>query len=248
MLKEVGKTYHVCPTYNGGRDWPQGAYNPRSNVMFMPLTNLCIDSTARIDRGPDAAVRLQHEQRRQVRDRQGQGRPHRCDLGRDRQDVVELGERASRTTRRSSRPAAGFCSTAPWTATCERSMRISGTVLWQTRLAAQAVGGTVTYSVNGRQYIAIDSRRRPARGDRRGHDSGGGHLQRWQRRVRLRAAAIGRFGLCAGVRAGGARYPRSAGVASGRRGRQVLSQRHGGPSGGRADMPLASRTFSVRSL
>ena len=53
MLKEVGKTYHICPTYNGGRDWPQGAYNPRSNVMFMPLSNLCIDSTARTDR--DAA-------------------------------------------------------------------------------------------------------------------------------------------------------------------------------------------------
>ena len=31
----------------------------------------------------------------------------------------------------------------------------NGTVLWQTRLPSQAVGGTVTYSVNGRQYIAI---------------------------------------------------------------------------------------------
>ena len=50
VLKEVGKTYHVCPTYNGGRDWPQGAYNPRSNVMYFPLTNLCIDTTARTDR------------------------------------------------------------------------------------------------------------------------------------------------------------------------------------------------------
>jgi alcohol dehydrogenase (cytochrome c) len=30
-----------------------------------------------------------------------------------------------------------------------------GQVLWQTRLAAQAMGGTVTYSINGRQYIAI---------------------------------------------------------------------------------------------
>ena len=43
VLKELSKTYHVCPTFNGGRDWPQGAYNPRINVMFMPLTNLCID-------------------------------------------------------------------------------------------------------------------------------------------------------------------------------------------------------------
>jgi alcohol dehydrogenase (cytochrome c) len=31
----------------------------------------------------------------------------------------------------------------------------SGRILWQTRLASQVVGGTVTYSINGRQYIAI---------------------------------------------------------------------------------------------
>src|SRR5947207_10326498 len=51
VLKDANKTYHVCPTYNGGRDWPQGAYNPKSNVMYIPLSNLCIDSTARTDRG-----------------------------------------------------------------------------------------------------------------------------------------------------------------------------------------------------
>src|SRR5436853_196230 len=50
VLKEVGKTYHVCPTYNGGRDWPQGAYTPKSTVMYIPRSNLCIDSTARTDR------------------------------------------------------------------------------------------------------------------------------------------------------------------------------------------------------
>jgi len=30
-----------------------------------------------------------------------------------------------------------------------------GKILWQTRLASQAVGFTVTYAVNGRQYVAI---------------------------------------------------------------------------------------------
>ena len=25
VLKEIGKTYHVCPTYGGGRDWPSSA-------------------------------------------------------------------------------------------------------------------------------------------------------------------------------------------------------------------------------
>jgi alcohol dehydrogenase (cytochrome c) len=31
----------------------------------------------------------------------------------------------------------------------------NGNILWQTRVASQAAGGTITYSVNGRQYIAI---------------------------------------------------------------------------------------------
>jgi alcohol dehydrogenase (cytochrome c) len=30
-----------------------------------------------------------------------------------------------------------------------------GKILWQTRLASQALGFAVTYAVNGRQYIAI---------------------------------------------------------------------------------------------
>jgi alcohol dehydrogenase (cytochrome c) len=31
----------------------------------------------------------------------------------------------------------------------------SGAVLWQTRLASQAMGYTVTFSIGGRQYVAI---------------------------------------------------------------------------------------------
>lgn len=56
VLKDVGETYHVYPTYNGGRDWAQGAYNPKPNVMYFPLLNLCIESTARTDRA--STIRL----------------------------------------------------------------------------------------------------------------------------------------------------------------------------------------------
>ena len=31
----------------------------------------------------------------------------------------------------------------------------AGQVIWQTRLPSQTVGGAITYSINGRQYIAI---------------------------------------------------------------------------------------------
>ena len=42
-------------------------------------------------RSAAAVLRLQHQQCRPVLDRQGQGRPHRCDLGRNRPHRVELG-------------------------------------------------------------------------------------------------------------------------------------------------------------
>ena len=154
VLKEIGKTYHVCPTYGGGRDWPQGAYNPRVNVMYMPLTNLCIDSTARSDRGPEPQF---------VYNTTNVGKfAHGKDkVGRIDAISVETGK----TLWSWETPVANY---SPILATgggllfngsMDRYLRAldadSGKVLWQTRLAAQAVGGTVTYSVNGRQYIAI---------------------------------------------------------------------------------------------
>ena len=33
----------------------------------------------------------------------------------------------------------------------------NGQVVWETRLPSQVVGGAVTYSVNGRQYLAISA-------------------------------------------------------------------------------------------
>ena len=122
VLSDVNKTYPICPTYSGGRDWPMGAYNPKTNVMFMPLYNACIDSKAAHRSRGDAAVCLQHDQYRPLPGREGQSRPYRCDLGRNRATRFGAGKRASRITRRSSRPAAGFSSMVRRTVISERSM------------------------------------------------------------------------------------------------------------------------------
>ena len=154
VLKEVGKTYHICPTYNGGRDWPQGAYNPRSNVMYVPLTNLCIDSTARTDRGP--APQFVYNTTNIGKFATGKDKVGRIDA-----ISVETGKTLwsweTRVTNYSPVLATG--GGLLFNGSMDRYLRAldadNGTVVWQTRLPAQAVGGTVTYSVNGRQYIAI---------------------------------------------------------------------------------------------
>ena len=153
MLKEVGKTYHVCPMCNGGRDWPQGAQNPRSNIMYVPLSNLCIESTA-IDR--TMAPQFVYNTTNVGKFATGKDKVGRIDA-----ISVEIGRTLWTWETRVSNYSRNLA-TGGWllfNGSMDRYLRAldadSGRVLWQTRLPTQAVGGTVTYSINGRQYIAI---------------------------------------------------------------------------------------------
>ena len=154
MLKELDKTYYVCPTYNGGRDWGQGAYNPRSNVMYIPLSNLCIDSTARTDR--NAVPQLAYNTNNVTKFPAGKDKVGRIDA-----ISVETGKTLwsweTRVTNYSPVLATG--GGLLFNGGMDRYLRAldaeKGQVVWQTRLPTQVAGAAVTYSINGRQYIAI---------------------------------------------------------------------------------------------
>ncbi len=154
VLKEIGKTYHVCPTYNGGRDWPYGAYNPRSNVMYVQLANVCIDSTARADRGPQPE--FVYNTTNVGKFSSGKDRVGRIDA-----ISVETGRTVwSWETRVSNyAPILATAGGLLFNGSMDRYLRAldadKGTVLWQTRLASQVVGSPITFAVNGRQYLAI---------------------------------------------------------------------------------------------
>src|SRR5216684_2265901 len=154
VLKEVGKTYHMCPTFTGGRDWPSGAYNPKTNVMFMPLQNLCFDTTPRADRDP--APQFVYNVTNVAKFAAGKDKAGRVDA-----ISVETGKTLwSYETRVANfSPVLATGSGLLFNGGMDRYLRAhdvdDGKILWQTRLASQALGFTVTYSVNGRQYIAI---------------------------------------------------------------------------------------------
>ena len=154
VLKEEGRTYSICPTYTGGRDWPMSAYSPRSNLMYVQLNNLCIDSTSRTDRGP--APEFGYNTNNVGKFATGKDKVGRIDA-----ISVETGKTVwSWETRVSNySPVLATGGSLLFNGSMDRYLRAldadSGQVVWQTRLPSQAVGGTVTYSVNGRQYIAI---------------------------------------------------------------------------------------------
>ncbi|OFW01697.1 MAG: ATP-binding protein [Acidobacteria bacterium RIFCSPLOWO2_02_FULL_68_18] len=154
VLKEIGKTYRVCPTYNGGRDWPYGAYNPRSNVMYVQLANLCIDSTARADRGPQPQFVYNTTN-------VGKLSTGKDNVGRIDAISVETGRTVwSWETRVSNyAPILVTGGGLVFNGSMDRYLRAldadKGTLLWQTRLASQTVGAPIAFAVNGRQFVAI---------------------------------------------------------------------------------------------
>jgi alcohol dehydrogenase (cytochrome c) len=39
----------VCPSMQGGRNWPAGAYSPRTNAMYVPMQNVCMNTKVQDD-------------------------------------------------------------------------------------------------------------------------------------------------------------------------------------------------------
>jgi alcohol dehydrogenase (cytochrome c) len=154
VISDVNKTYQICPTFTGGRDWPMGAYNPKTNLMFVPMSNACIEETARNDREakPEFVYNTTNV---------GKFPPGKDKVGRIDAISVETGKTVFTYESRASNysPLLVTGGGLLFNGNMDRYLRAidadNGQILWQTRLASQAVGGTVTYSVNGRQYIAI---------------------------------------------------------------------------------------------
>ena len=155
LMRDLNKIYHQCPTHAGGRDWPFAAYSPTNNVMYVPLQNLCADTSVRTDNLP-SQPRNQYNTRESFMLSAG-----KTNVGRIDAINVETG----RTMWSWETPASNY---SPILATAgglifnggmDRYVRAfdqnTGKLLWQTRLGSQVFGAPVTFSVKGRQYIAV---------------------------------------------------------------------------------------------
>jgi alcohol dehydrogenase (cytochrome c) len=155
VVKVVGETYEICPTFLGGRDWPTSAYSPESNTLFVPLNNLCADAVAWTDEPEPADV--------YAMDLDYYVTPGKENVGRIDAINVETGD-----TVWSYEQPAGLYSPVMATAGgllftggVDRYFRAldqeTGEQVWQTRLPATVHGHASSFAVDGRQYIAIMS-------------------------------------------------------------------------------------------
>ncbi len=153
-----GKPFEVCPSPEGARNWMAIAYNPATKVMFLPMEETCM--TYRWNaKPPEEARDIAIDIAWTVKPIPG------SDGNYARLEAVDMTTRKTLWVRRTRAPLSSSLLTTDggilFEGDKDRNFRAvddrSGETLWQTRLSAAPNASPVTYSVNGRQYVAIST-------------------------------------------------------------------------------------------
>jgi alcohol dehydrogenase (cytochrome c) len=166
IFRELEQEVFVCPTWAGGKDWEAGAYSPLTHTMYYPLRNTCGQMLATSNFESDRARALTAG---------GQGglaiyslasrhqiTPGTDNLGTVRAISVETGETTWLHEQRAHTMSLvatggglvfGGDANGRFRAFDDRT----GEVLWQVNLGSSVSGYPITYSVDGRQYVAVNT-------------------------------------------------------------------------------------------
>jgi alcohol dehydrogenase (cytochrome c) len=150
LFSAVGQTRFVCPTINGGKNFQAGAYSPQTNTMYYPLQNACVDVTA-VEDTPTQTYAISNQPR--------------IAPGTDKLGTIEAIDVATGRTVWKYEQRAGTMSLVATggglvfggdAAGKFRAFdQANGRVLWEVSLGSPVTGYPITYSVAGKQYVAV---------------------------------------------------------------------------------------------
>jgi PQQ-dependent dehydrogenase (methanol/ethanol family) len=152
IFSKIDETKLICPSSNGGKNWPAGAFNPESQVMFMPLQNMCMNATTTTDRRDPQKV-------------YGLNMPGIIAPGTDKVGAIyAISAETGRTLWKYEQRAGvlplvatkggivlGGDANGRFRAFDDRS----GKILWEQNLGAPVSGFPIVFAVSGKQYVAV---------------------------------------------------------------------------------------------
>jgi len=150
-----GQSKMVCPHVDGAKSWIPGSFNPDTKIMYVPLIEACMDLTPVTDGG--RAGLLSAGGRPTLRPRPDSDGKY------GRVEAINMVTREVVWTERHRAPvSSGALDTAGgviFNGSIDRFFRAyddqTGKLLWETRLTDVPSNAPISYTVNGKQYIAI---------------------------------------------------------------------------------------------
>jgi PQQ-dependent dehydrogenase (methanol/ethanol family) len=157
LFTEADQSRLICPTTNGGKNWPAGAYSPRTKLMYFSMANTCMWTTP-VASSATPEMLYAIDTRTVITPDAGRN------VGTLRALSAETGKAAWRYDQRAALMAllatGGDLVFGGDVAGVLRAFDAeSGAVLWETHLDAQITGHPVTFAVGGRQYVAVSTGR-----------------------------------------------------------------------------------------
>jgi alcohol dehydrogenase (cytochrome c) len=151
-----GKTSVICPGVTGARAWPATAFDPRSRIVYVPMTESCMNYSLTA-RTPEQIAAGQGDQNFPI------AIPPNSDGNFGRIQAVNLDTRETVWTVRQRAPtASSVLATAGgmiFAGSVDRRISAydgtTGKRLWDTPLPDAPSSTPVTYSVDGVQYVAV---------------------------------------------------------------------------------------------
>jgi alcohol dehydrogenase (cytochrome c) len=149
-----GKPHTICPHPGGGRNWNASSYNPLTKILFTPMVESCMDL---IPAGPGERGNLSSGYNWTIRPRPDtDGKYGRIEaLNLQTRQVVWMQRHRAPDTTCVLATAGGVV----FSGSLDRYLRAydetTGKQLWQVRLNDVPSSCPISYSVKGRQYIAV---------------------------------------------------------------------------------------------
>ena len=167
VFRENGQVVFICPTWVGGKDWWAGAYSPLTNTMYYPLQNTCARMMAAADvnsaaareltEGPDGlgipsyALAVKHQLAPDT-NFQGTVRAINAETGRTEWLYEERAGTMSLVA-----TGGGLVFGGDVNGRFRALDHETGEVLWEINLGSPVVGYPISYAVDGRQYVAVNT-------------------------------------------------------------------------------------------
>jgi PQQ-dependent dehydrogenase (methanol/ethanol family) len=152
LFTAVGQQRFVCPTVNGGKNFQAGAYSPLTNTMYYPLQNACSNVTA-IPDSPTTFYAIQNN---------NQIAPGTDKIGTIHAISVETGKTVWKYEQRAGylslvATGGGLIFGGDANGHFRAFDQNTGNVLWDINLGSPVTGYPITYSVRGKQYVAVST-------------------------------------------------------------------------------------------